>query len=183
MGWSQTRLVGCSCWVTAGARSEGPLSTAKTSWLPRCASTLTRRLSSGVRVVLVPRSMRGRHVAVRNSPVTHTAVDIPERIVWRKRRSWLDTAKRPRCSEQRRAAQPVESDSLARSKAALPAASRASRLVGRRRTQHAACSAALRRRARPLARATPTTYEDVSGGARTTSRVVRRTSVCARSAR
>eukprot|EP00964_Phaeocystis_antarctica_P001647 scaffold865_cov65-Phaeocystis_antarctica.AAC.8 len=66
-----------SCWFTIGARSEGPLSTAKTSWLPRCASTLTRRLSSGVRVVLVPRGMRGRHVAVRNSPVTHTAVDIP----------------------------------------------------------------------------------------------------------
>ena len=35
---------------------------------------------------------------------------------------------------------------------------------------------ALRRRARPLARATPATYEDVSGGAHTTSGVVRRTS-------
>ena len=99
-----------------------------------------------------------------------------ERIVWRKRRSWLDTAKRPRCSEQRRAAQPVESDSLARSKAGRLASGLASRLVGRRRTRHAACSAALRRRARPLSRATPATYEDVSGGAHATSGVVRRTS-------
>ena len=41
---------------------------------------------------------------------------------------------------------------------------------------HTACSAALRRRARPFARATPATYEDVSGGARATSGVVRRTS-------
>ena len=46
----------------------------------------------------------------------------------------------------------------------------------RRRTRHAACSAALRRRARPLSRATPATYEDVSGGAHATSGVVRRTS-------
>ena len=55
----------------------------------------------------------------------------------------------------------------------------------RRRTRDAACAAlqlcVVRRRARPLSRlglacATPATYEEVSGGARTTSSVVRRTS-------
>ena len=46
----------------------------------------------------------------------------------------------------------------------------------RRRTRHDACSAARSKRARPLARATPATYEDASGGARTTSGVVKRTS-------
>ena len=37
----------------------------------------------------------------------------------------------------------------------------------RRRTPHDACSAALRNRARPLARATPATDEEVSSGRRT----------------